>query len=246
MHAIDMRSTGSLKQLLAASLFAPTLVLNGLYTLMHWKCLFLALLRKDTCLYLHETEWKLDEFRSQSPWKYAIFSRIMRRNPVLCVSESAANLYRDRFGSANTHVVYELPHASATPQFEEGRVHIVMVGTVEPRKGVELFSKVADLAHEKQLPWEFHWLGGVGSQSKMYQSPNVRWHGWAGNTQSYLARASLFFLSSEDDPCPLAALEGLLQGLPCVAYVKTGTAEVVESLAVGAVYSERDASVVLS
>jgi glycosyltransferase involved in cell wall biosynthesis len=113
-----------------------------------------------------------------------------------------------------------------------------MVGSINERKGVELFSKVADLAAESHPNWQFHWIGSKATMGELYQSPKVTWHGWQWNPRDIVQQCDLFFLSSIDDPCPLAALEALHMGKRCVAYKKTGTAELIENLQGCSVYHE--------
>jgi glycosyltransferase involved in cell wall biosynthesis len=109
---------------------------------------------------------------------------------------------------------------------------------LDPRKGVELFSKVADRAKELGLPWRFHWLGGIHSRNSGPHSPNVTWWGWVDNVEEFLANADVFFLSSRDDPFPLSCLEALRARRRCIAYAATGVAEAMRGVPGCAVYEE--------
>lgn len=113
-----------------------------------------------------------------------------------------------------------------------------MVGSINERKGVELFSKVADLAAKSHPSWQFHWIGSKATINELYESPMVTWHGWQWNPRDIVRQCDLFFLSSIDDPCPLAALEALHMGKGCVAYQATGTAELIKEVRGCAVFEE--------
>lgn len=237
------------RQMCGAAVYAPRLLVNGLGTLVRWPVLLICLLRKDIRIYLHETGYVLDQFQGQAPLRYRILARILGRNPILCVTKQAEAHYRERFGSTCTHVVYECPGDVEPPALDPDKTHIVMVGSINERKGVELFSRVADLAAEAHPDWQFHWIGGKATMKDLYQSPKVTWHGWQWNPRDIVRQCDLFFLSSIDDPCPLAALEALHMGKRCVAYKNTGTAELIEGVPGCAVYTEFDpdaARVVLS
>lgn len=234
------------RQMCAAGVFAPRLLVNGLGTLGRWPVLLICLWRQDVRIYLHETGYVLNEFQSRSPLRYRILSTILRRNPVLCVSKQAEQHYRERFGSTRTHVVYECPGDVEPPTLNPSETHIVMVGSISQRKGVELFSKVADLGAEVHPEWQFHWIGSRATMSHLYQSPNVTWHGWQWNPRDIVRQCDLFFLSSFDDPCPLAALEALHLGKRCVAYRNTGIAELIHGIPGCDVFDEHEVETALT
>jgi glycosyltransferase involved in cell wall biosynthesis len=238
MHLLDLRGPRNLRQFVAAALFAPRILVNGLGSFAMVRVLLLCLIRRDVIVYLHETAYFLDRFAQLSPLRHGLLARILKRNPILCVSQQAAALYRARYGAVRTHVVYECPGGEEPPVFEAGRTHLVMVGSMDERKGIELFSKVADLAATNCPDWQFHWVGGMATRSKLYQSNTVKWHGWQWHPRDFIRQANLFFLSSLDDPCPLGALEALALGKRCVAYSKTGTAELIEGIDGCAVFND--------
>jgi hypothetical protein len=116
-----------------------------------------------------------------------------------------------------------------------------MVGTQQPRKGVSLFSQVADLAQAAGLPARFHWYGApVAIGRDEYRSPHAVFHSHASpdRIERILSQARLFFLSSMDDPLPLGALEAIAAGIPVVASRSTGIAEIIDAFGNGAVFSD--------
>ena len=242
---VKPESKRGLRQSIAIACATPKIIVNGLSTLSSWRVLLICLLRKDAAIYLHETAYVLDGFQKEHPLWYRLFQRIAKNNPLLCVSKQAEKLYRERFGAKKTQVVYECPGESSTAvSIDSTKTNIIMVGSINERKGAELFSKVADLAKARHPDWAFHWVGTLATMNALYRSEQVSWHGWHWNPASLLVDCELFFLSSIDDPCPLAALEAMHQGLRMVAYKDTGTAEIIHGLKGCAIfddYSEQSA-----
>jgi glycosyltransferase involved in cell wall biosynthesis len=210
--------------------FSPRVIVNALCSFQSWLVVLMCLLRPEVRVYLHETEYALDAYRRSNPLRYRILCFVIRRNPILCTSRSAEALYRKRFGARNTAVVYECPGDIGEIQLDPDRLHIINVASLEERKGAKLFSEVADLAKERHPDWQFHWVGGFPENEGGPLSAAVERHGFMWQPSEIVKQCRLFFLSSLDDPCPLSALEALHAGVGCVAYAKTGTAELVESI----------------
>ena len=230
------RTKRGIRQTLAVFAFAPRVIVNALASFDSLLVLTMCLARPDVRIYLHETEYALDGYQHAHPLRYRLLAKILARNPVLCVSKKAEALYRERFGTQITHVVYEYPGDDAAVKLDPSFVHIVNVGSLNERKGVDLFGRVADLAKDRHPNWRFHWLGGVATMGELYRSPNVTWHGFMWHPHELVKQCRLFFLSSIDDPYPLSAIEALQAGVGCVAYERTGTAELIEGTAGCAVF----------
>jgi glycosyltransferase involved in cell wall biosynthesis len=238
---INLRGKRSIRQFFATWACARRVIVNALTSFDSWLVLAMCLARPDIRIYLHETEYALDSYKKSHPLRYRLLAKILSRNPILCVSKKAECLYRERFGTKTTHVVYECPGDDAAVKLDPGLVNIVNVGSLNERKGVDLFSKVADLAKEKHPDWRFHWVGGVATMGELYRSPNVTWHGFMWHPNELVKQCQLFFLSSIDDPCPLSAIEALQNGVRCVAHTRTGTAELIDGYAVFSQYSPESA-----
>jgi glycosyltransferase involved in cell wall biosynthesis len=188
-------------------------------------------------VYLHETAWVFTRLCKQHPENYYRAISALKRVPVFCVSKAQASWLKATLNVRHTYVInnYTAITGSATrspdrhPRDWRQPLTILMSGTVQHRKGASLFSQVADLAHSLGLPWTFMWAGRATSDP-VYKSPQVKWLGDLNEAAlaSVLSCADLFFLSSEDDPMPLSAIEAMLCAKRLVAYRKTGTAELVE------------------
>jgi len=239
---IDRRKQGTFRQLVAAVCFSRHILFNGLGTFCRWEGILACLLRKDILIYLHDTAYMVQSYARQNPWKFQLFRLILKRNPVLCVSEQMEAYYRKEFRVTRSHVVREAVALPTTPDFDPDFRHVVMVGSVDERKGVQLFSEVATMAAAKGLPWKFHWVGAMASQSLGTLSNHVRWWGWQDTPLEFVRRADVFFLSSVDDPLPLACLEAMALGQRCVVYRQTGIAEMIDGVRGCAVFEKHTAA----
>jgi glycosyltransferase involved in cell wall biosynthesis len=242
---IDRRKQGTFRQLISAILFSSKILFNGMEPFYRWEGLLACLWRKDILVYLHDTEFMVEGYARQHPWKFRLFRLILRRNRLLCVSRQMEEYYRTKFGSQHCHIVREAVKLPASPDFEPNLQHIVMVGSIDERKGVPLFTEVAALAAARKLPWKFHWIGALASQSLGKLSPDVRWWGWQDSPVEFVRRADAFFLSSVDDPLPLACLEAMTLGKRCVVYRRTGMAEMIEDIRGCAVFENYSAEAAL-
>ena len=199
-------------------------------------------------IYLHETDFVFNKLQTRLADKYKAFAAAAPEFYFLTVSGQQEDMLRRKFDARKVYRVHEtspiaLPRlATATRSLDtRSPLKVVMAGTLQARKGVDLFSKLADLAAAEGLPWKFRWAGGeVGLSEGLYRSPNVDFVGnldGAGMIQ-FMTDADVFLLSSEDDPFPLACLEALQMMKRVVVYRETGTSEIVRSLPGCAVYND--------
>jgi glycosyltransferase involved in cell wall biosynthesis len=211
----------------------------------------LALLRDNalskTSVYLHETQWTFNGLLERDPTLYHEIVQLLASTNILCVSNSQKR-YLESLGIRAIHVVNNTTVLPQDPwkyrlrkQFNNDTKLIVMVGTLQARKGVQLFSEVADLAKANNLNYHFAWAGST-TKERVVRSPNVEWLGSLDSyaLQSLLSSSDVFFLSSLDDPFPLSVIESLFLDIPAVAFAKTGAAEILQGQFgnVGEIYSE--------
>ncbi|RME70850.1 MAG: glycosyltransferase family 1 protein [Verrucomicrobia bacterium] len=238
---IPRRGRHSARQMFMAFLVGRRILFNGLDSFYHLEALLFCLLRRDVMLYLHETAYVFNEFKSTNPIRYRWVARLIRNRRICCVSRQHEKFIRETFGATRTHVVYENIIPPRPDTFDTSRPMILMVGTVEKRKGATLFSDLADLAREQGRDWNFCWVGPTHSTHDVRLSANVQWLGPRADVFPFLEKCALFFLSSVDDPFPLACLEALSLHRKCVVYRNTGLAEVLEDVDGCAVYESYDA-----
>jgi glycosyltransferase involved in cell wall biosynthesis len=239
---IDRRAQFTFRRLVLAVLFCRNIIMNGLGVFYRWEGVLACIARRDALVYLHDTAFMLDAFAAAHPLKSLCMSWVLRRNRVLCVSEQMRSLLEERYGSCKAVVVHEVVSVPEALEAGPCNVNIVMVGSIDERKGAPLFAAVAELAKASGLNWGFHWVGSLGSRSLGRLSEAVRWWGWQDNPTEFLKRADVFFLSSIDDPQPLACLEAMAHGCRCVVYRKTGSSELVDGVGGCAVFEEYTAA----
>jgi glycosyltransferase involved in cell wall biosynthesis len=118
-------------------------------------------------------------------------------------------------------------------------------GTMDWRKGVDLFIQVADRVAKSRAGEGiyFCWIGGCVSQASCIELHyEVELHalgarlfflGEVPDTAPYLADLDLFLLPSREDPFPLVVLEAARQGVPIACFEGSGGATEFVDAAVG-------------
>ncbi|MEV0649108.1 glycosyltransferase family 4 protein [Phytomonospora sp. NPDC050363] len=190
--------------------------------------------RVPTSVYVHETEYVFDHEAATRGVRHERLLDLLPRLRLLCVSRAQADFYR-KHGARDPVVVYNtVPLDDHPPRARKRageRPRIAMVGTVQDRKGVDLFSRVAERA--AALPWDFAWYGHRGRVSDTaLVSTRVDWRGALPRrrVRAELAEADVLFLSSSDDPMPLAVIEAVQQRLRIVTYDRVGSKEILQGV----------------
>lgn len=121
------------------------------------------------------------------------------------------------------------------------KVKILMSGLVQERKGTTFYSKCADYAIENGKNMMFYWAGHLHDPDQ-YISPNVEFLGKLSQSDLFaeLESADIFFLSSYDDPFPLAAIEALSLGCKLLLPRATGITEMLDGSQGVVIYEEHD------
>lgn len=107
-------------------------------------------------------------------------------------------------------------------------------GSIEPRKGTDLFLQVAaeTVRRHSATPVHFVWVGGAPGKVSVMQSEATRagiadvihFVGHTTNPAAYLAASDLFLLTSREDPFPLVVMEAAQYGNPIICFSNTGGA----------------------
>lgn len=132
----------------------------------------------------------------------------------------------------------QLPHIFSAYNIKKSERIVLMCGTVDVRKGADLFLRVA---HETKKilganeNFRFMWLGRnpqdafgitmLQETKKLGLEDKVIWAGESSDVLSVMRASSVFCLTSREDPMPLVMLEAAGVGLPIVAFDRTGGAE---------------------
>ncbi|WP_299300834.1 glycosyltransferase family 4 protein [uncultured Litoreibacter sp.] len=142
-------------------------------------------------------------------------------------------LLEDGFGSLDTAVIRRLLRDSLG--VEDDAFIVLCVGTVDIRKGADLFVDTAKLFHD-QLPSErpvyFVWCGAA-DQTFPYPQEFIQRHGLqdrirllpsTSEIEQVFCGGDLFFLSARADPFPCVIHEAMACALPVVAFRNGGGA----------------------
>ncbi|RKN37728.1 glycosyltransferase [Streptomyces hoynatensis] len=196
-------------------------------------------------LYAHETEYVFNYEAERSAERHLEMLKLLPRLTVLCVSKAQADMFR-QLGVTDPIVIYntvprDIHRARASATVGE-RPRMIMVGTVQDRKGVDLFSRVAELAHARGLPWRFSWVGWKTPRiaQKTLLSDRVEWMGALSRdrVREELAASDVFFLSSVDDPMPLSVVEAVQHRLRIATFHRVGSREVLDGVRGYRAYTE--------
>lgn len=232
-------------------------LINGFDVARTWSPLFtqkIARCLKETGkavgFYCHETTFVFERLKATHGYNLEIFIGLILRNAhILTVSDIQADWLASIIAARSFHTVYNSvgDYAPLPQQREKERPIVLMVGTQQKRKGVDLFSEIADMAAAESLPYRFVWLGAhTSAADECYFSDKVEWVGHVDSheVKEWLSKASLFFLSSVDEPFALSIGEALRCNVPCLVYAPTGVAEFIRTQKAGEVYGEYHAQVV--
>lgn len=241
IHVIYFKRKWGFFYLVATILIGKKILINGIRAFNYWEAFLFFLFKKKIAIYLHETNWVFSVYKTNHPIKFHLLIRILRNNKVLCVSKLQQQYLKAAFDIDNTYLVYNTIGSRRLLSVSEGSLNIFMIGSIQERKGVNLFSELADYCNPKHPDWSFHWVGGGGfDDSNLYLSGKVNWYGHidAVMINEYLKQCDIFFLSSIDDPFPLTCMEALYHNKKCIVYKNTGTAEIICDIEGCAVYSD--------
>ncbi|SEJ59354.1 glycosyltransferase family 4 protein [Demequina mangrovi] len=243
VRLVDLMEYAGIDEVLAEIRPDEVVVINSLriFWIRPWMSALIGRLAqrgRTTFVYVHETRDVIEREHASFRKAHELMVEALKGAVVLCVSEDQRRMFKE-WRVAAAYTVYNTTPGlvrgiSRAPELPDGkRRRIVMVGSIQQRKGVDLFSRVAELARSESLPLDFEWIGGGSASPELYLSDAVEWSGHLSRpaTMRALEAADVFFLSSSDDPMPLSAIEAVSKGLRTVTYGGVGTHEVMEGIA---------------
>lgn len=171
-------------------------------------------------LHVHESGDVYDAFLARQHW---------RPGPQVALLACSPSVYADMLVRAqlgqSVGMVPSVPDeglvrvgAAAAPPDDSDALVVGCCGSVEHRKGVDLWLQVADRVLDR-LPdrnIRFVWVG-PGDPPATPRS-EVQFLGPARNPHALMARFDIATLPSRDDPFPLVVIESMLLGKPTVAF----------------------------
>lgn len=140
--------------------------------------------------------------------------------------------------------------AILAPQLPANARVIAGMGTVNWRKGTDLFLRVLASLNRDGETWHGVWVGDLDSAPDRDQllhdmrvlgvADKVRFTGSQANPFPHLIRANVYCLTSREDPYPLAMVEAAALGLPIVGFRGSGGVEEFAAEAGGVVVDYAD------
>lgn len=193
-----------------------------------------------TICWLHELEYVVNVFLGQ---KFAGLSDSI--DEFIVPSNAVEKMLKSAAIEKKTHLVYEFsktePNADNDIESVEDELGIPAnafivagSGTVEWRKGVDLFLQIAARTIAEKPDVYFVWVSGrsAGTDAEYRQIQHdfkrmdlegrVIITGAHANPQKIFARMDLFALTSREDPFPLVCLEAAAFGKPIICFENAG------------------------
>ncbi|MEN0048855.1 MAG: glycosyltransferase family 4 protein, partial [Bacteroidota bacterium] len=159
---------------------------------------------------------------------------------VIAVSDLVYQYLQSNFAinAEKLELVYEFPNekvlerksanASSLFSIPQNAFLIGGCGTIDWRKGTDLFIQVAKKVISVNQEIHFLWLGGnleyktylqiEQDLRKLELTANVHFVGSQSNPQDYFERFDLFLMTSREDPFPLVCLENAQLGNPIICF----------------------------
>ncbi len=206
----------------------------------------LSYLHAEFITHVHEMENVFEIFKDD----VAILKNIC--NKFISVSPGSTSSIKKRFPKAEiTYIRPFIRPYQRQVQIEkpEGKKIIFGCGSVEKRKGFDLFCQVAlKIKQQGYTDIEMHWIGSdVGKDLNAKEiireldvANIVKYLGSKANPRDYFAYGDLFLLTSREDPYPLVCMEAAEHQTPVVcfdhqaggmfSFVETDAGKVVEYL----------------
>ncbi|MCA9933451.1 MAG: glycosyltransferase family 4 protein [Anaerolineales bacterium] len=187
-------------------------------------------------MYWHEMDWVWERHKRESPQSARRIESLIRKESVqhLAASQAVADFLAQRFGVSSIPI-YEC--ALGFSELDELTMPeepplVINVASVQARKGVDLFVETAVKVCQQHPTVTFMWLGNgsidAAMQEKIKQAglqTRIRFPGYVQDPTPFFRRASVFFLSSRDDPFPLSNLEAMSYGRSIVTFNTGGAPE---------------------
>ena len=203
--------------------------------------------------WLHELDYVVGEFSTE---RFLDLSRHVDR--FLVVSRAVADMLRKLGIQKGIDVVHGFPKPTRPDAGDAAAVrkHLGIppdafvvggCGTIEWRKGVDLFLQLARRMVTRYDDIYFLWVGGASPHAET-ESRRIRhdfdrldlgdrmlFAGAQARPQPFLSAMDVFGLTSREDPFPLVCLEAASMGKPLVCFEKAGGTSEFVGLDAGAV-----------
>ncbi|MBW1799764.1 MAG: glycosyltransferase family 4 protein [Deltaproteobacteria bacterium] len=219
-----------------ASLFYVNV--HGLYTgIGYYLARLIIKMGIPVFIYWHETEWVFKKISREHRRGAEKANRFASRESImhLAASDACGKYLRQRFRGSDPATIYEcsrVPKRYDRTNIPSHPPFVVNVASIQERKGPDLFVDTAIKVCNQHPSVTFMWMGdgtdyGTWRRdiaSSKYQD-RILFPGYVDNPHEWLNRASMFFLTSRDDPFPLAVLEAMNLSRTIMAFNVGGAPE---------------------
>jgi glycosyltransferase involved in cell wall biosynthesis len=191
-----------------------------------------------TICWIHEMENLIRDYYSSRR-----FASLCDHMDHLIVPSNVAGEVLRKFGvSASSSLVYDfsppirtgMDRLAPPPNLPDDAFVVVGCGTIEPRKGVDIFIEVARRAMRQFENIYFVWIGGSSSDDDPYAleikkaiagseiAGRIIMTGKLSDLRGHFSRMDVFALTSREDPFPLVCLHAAEFGKPVVCFAGAG------------------------
>ena len=117
--------------------------------------------------------------------------------------------------------------APAVRACQAGPLKVVMLGGIRPQKNFPLFAQIA--RDSRLSEFQFVWIGGGPTPSFVSVPENLTVTGWVSRDEAlaHLREADVFAQTSLWEGLPIGVLEGMMMGLPLLAFPAVGNSDLV-------------------
>ena len=200
----------------------------------------LKIFRIPVFIYWHETDWALQKFLENRPLAMNLLRSIASSDSTvnLVVSDACAKSIKNFFPKALPVKIY---NCATVPNYVENlnisieQPIVINIASIQPRKGTDLFVETAIKVCQQHSQVKFIWLGSgdnYGTWRKEIDDAELKdriiFPGYINEPHLWLRHASIFFLSSRDDPFPLSVLEAMCLKRTIVTFDVGGAPEALD------------------
>src|SRR5664279_4105485 len=195
-------------------------------------------------IYWHERDMAFSELEQLRPELVKVADRIASFKAMqhLAVSQASHDTIAERYG-VNAEIVFgcsDTPSSFSIPVLPtDDPPTVIGCGTIQYKKGTDLFVETAIKVCQIHPTAEFIWLGAGWDYENWKQtlessgfSNRILFPGHVDSPFMFLRRASVFFLSSRQDAFPLVNLEAMCLGRKVVTFHSGGAVEALDGCGV--------------
>jgi glycosyltransferase involved in cell wall biosynthesis len=206
----------------------------------------LSILNVPISTYVHELEMGIQQYTSPKSFQNTLN---FTKSYIACAESVKENLIKNHDIDATKIKVLPSLLPESALSFESSQSKIIALknkynipentflvggmGTVDLRKGVDIFLQVAHQLKEK-IDIYFLWVGGQNTEIdyKIFQIDkdrlglkNIIFQTSINNPLDFMDAFDVFFVSSREDPYPLVVLEAAMLSKPIICFDKAGGAK---------------------